>query len=342
MSANADGRFEADALVKLRLVHAKHGSVLFPDHVLVRGAAPFWLQPQWFYAPVLHFADRRSTVLHLGIANLAGSDLVIEVHIDETGFLAELSDESQLYACRISSAVNPTPFRAGRWRRRPDGGVDLPLYHHTTRANKKSIVTSQEIWGSAWNFQGDKKLLNCSYAYFTSLRRIESRHDLQRIGMASDGRLLLRLDQTPTGLPPDAVLDVYRESTENRQHGVSLWVPAEHIAPTHVWMHKTSLVEYELAHPWIYRVGLVPAGHYRFAGNKASDGQPDLKRFRQVVIGDCQTTGGLAAPYDEEDTSETFLLENLAGATVFDFWLEHANQELWHADTEKQEFGDAQ
>jgi hypothetical protein len=66
MPRNKDGSFEADGLVKVRLVHAKHGSVLIPDHIFVRDAASFWLQPQWVYVPILHFAPDASTVLHVG------------------------------------------------------------------------------------------------------------------------------------------------------------------------------------------------------------------------------------------------------------------------------------
>ena len=338
-----DGSFEADGLVKVRLVHAKHGSVLMPDHILVRDAAPFWLQPQWFYAPILHFTSgEASTVLYVGVANKLQADPIIEVHFDDGGRVADLSDHSQLYECHVKASADVTPFRSGRWRPRPDAGVDLRLYHHTTKANKKSIRESREIWGSPWNLQGNKRLLNCSYAYFTSLQHISGRDDLKRIGMAHDGRLALRLDQTPDGFPPDVVLPVYRESTDNRKDTVSLWVPAEHVAPSHVWKHTTDRVVYEVTHPWIYRVGMAPEGRYAFAGDNAAFGQPDLKQFQYLVLGDCTTKEGLAAPYDEEETSETLLIEELAGETLFDFWRENANQPLWHRDVELQQLDEPQ
>jgi len=335
---NQDGSFEATGLIKVRLVHARHGSVLLPDHILVRDVAPFWLQSQWFYPSILHFAAKASTVLYVGVANKVQADPIIEVHFGEGDLVADLSDRSQLYDCYVKASVDVTPFRSGRWRQRPDGGVDLRLYHHTTRANKKSILGSREIWGSPWNFQGNKRLLNCSYAYFTSLQRIGGTDDLKRIGMAHDGRLALRLDQTPEGLPPDVLVSVYRESTDNRQATVGLWVPAEHVAPSHVWKHTTDHVEYEVAHPWIYRVGMAPAGRYAFAGDSAGFRQRDLKQFHYLVLGDCTTTAGLAAPYDEEDTHETFLIEDLEEATLFDFWRGHANQPLWDDKVELQDF----
>lgn len=342
MPRTKDGSFEADGLVKVRLVHAVHGSVLLPDHILLRDAAPFWLQPQWVYAPVLHFASKASTVLYVGVANKVHADPIVEVHFDGGGLVADLPDRSQLYECHVKASVDVSPFRAGRWRPRSDGGVNLRLYHHTTKANKKSILASREIWGSRWNFQGNKKLLNCSYAYFTSLQRISGRADLKRIGMAHDGRLALRLDQTPTGFPPDIVLPVYRESTDNRTDTVSLWVPAEHVAPSHVWKHTTDRVTYEVTHPWTYRIGMAPDGRYAFAGDNAAFAQPDLKRFQYLVLGDCRTKEGLAAPYDEESTSETFLIEELGGETLFGFWCEHANQSLWHRDVQLQELGEQQ
>lgn len=279
-----------------------------------------------------------STTLYVGVANKQGFDVVVRVSFDGRHQLASLKDRSHTYACFIEGPSTIPAIKAGLCRLRPDGGVDLRLYHHTTKASKKAILSSGQVWGSKWNFQGNKKLANCSYAYFSSLQRIESPQDLHRIAMASDGRIALRLDQTADGRRPDLVIDVYRESTENRRARLGLWVPAEHVAPSHVWKHTTGVVEYEVAHPWISRVGLKPGGHYYIDRNHAADDQQDLKRFDHLVLGDCTTLAGLAAPYDEEDTSETFLIEEVSSGTVFDFWRQHSNQVLWHQDGEAQIF----
>jgi hypothetical protein len=336
---NADGSFEAEALIKVRLGHAQHGSILLPDHILVCDGTRFWLQPQWISPPILHFAETNSAIFYVAVANKIGADPLVKVRFDEDGFVADLPDRSQLYAGRVAAPIDVTPFRSGRWRERDDGGVDLRLYHHTTAANKKSILASGEVWGSAWNFQGNKRLRNVSYAYFTSLDRIADRDDLKRIAMAHDGHLAFRLDQSPANAGPDLVLDVYRESTENRTARIGLWVPAEHIAPSHVWKHTTAQVEYEVTHPWIYRVGLAPGGRYAFERDTAALTQTGLKHFEYLVLGDCTTQSGLAAPYDEEDTSETVLIQSLTGETVFGFWRRNANEALWRDDVERQEFG---
>lgn len=158
MPRNRDGSFEADALIKVRLVHAKHGSILLCDHILVRDATRFWLQPRWVYPPILTFAESNTASFRVAVANKIGADPVVEVQFDETGFVADLPDRSQLYTGRIRSPVDVTPFRSGRWRERSGGGLDLRLYHHTTPANKRSILSSGEVWGSSWNFQGNKRL----------------------------------------------------------------------------------------------------------------------------------------------------------------------------------------
>jgi hypothetical protein len=41
---------------------------------------------------------------------------------------------------------------------------------------------------------------------------------------------------------------------------------------------------------------------------------PGLKAFNYIVVGDCTTLQGLAAPYDEEDTTQ---IENRACACSF-------------------------
>jgi hypothetical protein len=60
-----------------------------------------------------------------------------------------------------------------------------------------------------------------------------------------------------------------------------------------------------------------------------------------VVIGDATTVAGLAAPYDEEDT--TFLLKierPLAGSNILDFWFLNSNQDLFTGKiVETQAFG---
>lgn len=327
-----------EGYVKLRLVHGRGRTIALPDHVLVSGDAPYWLQPQWVYASMLALDEPGYTSIHLAVANPWNRDVIIRVEFTGGGFVTGLPDRSQMYRCTIHGPANLAVYKAGRYRLREDGGVNLRLHHHTAKSIKPLIVKSGHVRGSAWNFQGTRELENCAYAYFTSLDRIGTDADLHRIAMSGTGRLPLRLDQSPDGLPPDLVLDVYRERLSERTSRVALWVPAEHVAASHIFEHHTNVVEYEMAHPWIYRVGLEPGQNYGFEGDKALLDQPGLKRFAYVVLGDCTTLDGLAAPYDEEVTDETFETQDMGEQTVFQFWREHGNQQLWTGATEQQTF----
>ncbi|MEI5671845.1 MULTISPECIES: hypothetical protein [unclassified Nocardioides] len=327
-----------DGYVKVRLVHRRGRTIVLPDHVMVSSNAPYWLQPQWVYPSMLMLDDPGYTGVHLAVANPWNRDIIIRVDITGDGFVTDFADHSQMYRCTIHGPANLALYKAGRYRLREDGGVELRLYHHTAKPFKPLILKSGYIRGSAWNFQGTRELENCAYAYFTSLDRIATDADLQRIAMSGTGRLPLRLDQSPDGLPPDLVLDVYKERLSQRTARVGLWVPAEHIAASHIYEHHTRVVEYEMAHPWIYRVGLEPGQNYEFQGDKALRDQSGLRRFDYVVLGDCTTLAGLAAPYDEDVTGETFEIQALRGHTIFQFWREHGNQELWTGTTEKQTF----
>ena len=330
-----------EGLVKVRLVHAQHGSVILVDQIVLveEGRQPYWLQPQWIGPPILHFLDdfAIATIWVRGIG-VRGTQVDLEIELRADGRVTALDDRSEIYRAKVVASNDPYHHKAGRARLRDDGSFDLRLYHHTTPANKASIASSGEVWGSAWNFQGNKQLANCSYAYFTNLPVIETESDLRRIAMASDGTLPLRLDQSPDWAGPDLVLTVYRESTENRAATVWLWVPAEHVSPAHIFKHSQGQVEYEVAQPCIYRLGLEPAGKYRFVVDQGASEQPDLKRFHYVVLGDCTTLEGLEAPYDEDNTSEIFEVQELGAQSIFEFWRNHGNQPLYSGDVETQEF----
>lgn len=327
-----------DGLIKLRLVHARGRSLVLPDQVVVRGPGTFWLQPHWFYPSVLQLDEPGYTQLHIAVANPWGSDVIVRVEIRGDAQVTSLADLSQIYRCTIYGSRNLNRYKAGRARVRPDGGIDLRLHHHTRKETKPLILASKHIRGSSWNFQGTKELANCGYAYFTSLDRIETEMDLRRIAMSGTGHIPLRLDQSPTGAPPDLDLEVYRERTENRAVRIPLWVPAGHVSPSHIYEHHTAVVEYEVAHPWIYRVGLEPGATYEFVGDRAMPDQHGLKRFDYIVIGDCTNEPGLAAPYDEDITDEIFEIQDLGDRTVFQFWRERGDQDLLRGASEKQEF----
>ena len=90
------------------------------------------------------------------------------------------------------------------------------------------IEDSGNFRGSPWNIQGNKKLTNVSFAYFTCLDSITTQADLTQIAMANDGKIYLMVDgfNPPADLTPRTAeskyaneiltLEVYREDTANR------------------------------------------------------------------------------------------------------------------------------
>jgi hypothetical protein len=315
--------------------------VLLPEVVALGEDGRRWLQPQFVYAPLLCFAEGDARA-QLWIAALdhsrnraRGFDCTVTFR--RSDLVSSLPDHGQVFRCEISSAHSPAELAVGRARRRPDGGLDVKVHHHTTRESLALIHGSGYVHGSRWNYQGTRELTNIGYAYFTNLRSIRTEGDLRAMAMASDGRLGLQLDTTH-GPTPDLVLEVYRASTRDRTATLTLWVASEAIATPHIWQHIGPPVHYEIAHPWTYRVGLQPGSHLTFRRDRATLDPASARAFDYAVIGDCTTIAGLEAPYDEENTTETFTVQALAGSNVFDFWRLNANTNLHAAATVVQAF----
>jgi hypothetical protein len=317
-------------VIKLKMLHRRGATVLLPEVIVLGGTDPVWVQPHFFYAPSLAFGDGDATAsLRLGALdpNRAKPGLDLSVTFAKSDKCGSFADSSETYRCVVESEYSPNELATGEARVRSDGGLDLQLYHHTASGTLPVIQDSQQVRGSEWNYQGTRKLENVHYAYFTSLRRIESEGDLRALAMASSGQLDFRLD-TNHRAAPDLVIPVYRASTHDRDATLTLWVPAEAVSTPHVWQHIGPPVHYELAHPWIHRVGVPPGGHVAFADGRAIFDPNVLKRFDYAVIGDCTTVDGLRAPFDEEATTSTFHIQDLGGTDAFEFWYQHQNSSL--------------
>lgn len=62
--------------------------------------------------------------------------------------------------------------------------------------------------------------------------------------------------------------------------------------------------------------------------------QEGLKAFDYIVVGDCTTLDGLAAPYDEENTAHIMKVEGMTpGTTILDFWFARGNSDLYTGKT---------
>jgi hypothetical protein len=113
------------------------------------------------------------------------------------------------------------------------------------------------------------------------------------------------------------------------------------LAPQHIYLHdEGQAVYYEFPHSLVHRIGTRPDGKVHFDDQMRVPRQEDLKGFDYVVVGDCRGIEGLAAPYDEEDTTDVMKLERMPdGVSILTFWFEHGNQDLYSGkQVEVQEF----
>lgn len=318
-----------EGLIKLKLIHAQGFSLLLPELLVAEVGGWKWYQPKFFTACLLHYLDGFA-ICNLWI-DLSEEPPRLSIQFTSGQLVRKFEDGSHLYSCFISGASDLAAIATGTCTVSDDNDLLLDLFHHTTPEYRKAIEESGHFRSSQWNVQGTKKLENVGYAYFTSLPVIQTEHDLQRIAMASDEQIVLM----PTNARSwaDAVsIRVYRENTWNRRATLKVSVPASAVASQHVYRHapRGEVVYFELCHPEIFRVGLVPGAVLPFEGGRAQPVLNDLKRFDYVVLGDADTAIGLEAPYDEENTKALFIVERCPDESIFDFWRRNANTDQFN------------
>lgn len=351
--------------VKVKLLHARHGSIVVPDQIYLKApsAKPrsqrmLWIQPLAFLAPLL---GKTSEDIHCGIFVDISCGQSIEVTFAESGFERAFDDGSYLFQCSIRGPANLAQYATGAGIMAPTGAPILDLFHHTSPAAKESILGGGHFRGSRWNVQGTKTLQNVGYVYFTPLSAIMAEDDLQQIAMSADERLFLLRDNAPQ--PPVVkqvllrlieegigswqedvlVLKVYRESTKNRRATIRLGVDADLLAPQHLLMHNPDgkPVYYEVNQPFIHRLGVTPEVTLPIRDGVVDRGNASVQRFDYVVLGDATTLDGLAAPYDEEDTTHIFKIHRVPdGMTPLSFWFAKPNADHFTPlSPDMQEFG---
>ena len=339
------GNQRFDGLVKLKLVHSRGVSLLIPDQIYLE-APTVWFQPKTFLPCVLQKDD--SSVRASLYCDIADGH-TLQIDIEDNGLVRSFDDSSFLYRCMMLGPTELVALATGEWSM-IDDRPHLRLYHHTSEAASDSITKSQEFWPSAWNIQGNRKLKNVGYAYFTPLKKIKDNTDLAAIAMSPNRTLhYLRDGATDPGRLPanwrstklsQDVLEVqvYWSAPDKRDHTVAVDVDATTLAPHHVWRHDTRQVWYEVVCPEILRVGLEPGVKLQFDTTGRVLARPCLRRFSYMVIGDATTLDGLGAPLDEENTTQTFKVHD-AGAPPLELWFENANTDQYsRLTTTEQEF----
>lgn len=314
--------FEHEGFIKCKLVHHDRYSVVIPDQVYFKaGSELYWVQPLYFSGnQVAWFGSYGLCDVGVDISH----GVCLKIRFNNKDAFSWLEDGSVLYKCQIKGPKFLYPYRTGKAKIK-DGVPLIKLHHHTTREAKKSIENSNEFWSSSWNIQGTKKSTNISYLYLTSLPDISDVNDLIQIAMSSQGKLGFRVDSNFTSTP-DLVLNVYRESTNNRTHTLSHWINAAHLAsqPCFKHMPPDSFVYHAIVSPFIHRIGLEIGTTVSI--EKGYLIPKKLKSLRYAVVGDATTIAGLSAPYDEENTNEKLKIEYITQPLeIIQFWVENAN-----------------
>lgn len=314
--------FEYEGFIKCKLVHNDSYSVVIPDQVYIEFDGQIkWIQPLYFSGNII--GDFGCYYLcDIGIDISHGPCLRVRFRNDELE--SRLNDGSLLYRCKIKGPANLNLYITGDAQ--INAGIpSLELFHHTSEEAKKSIINSGVFYSSDWNIQGTKKSKNISYLYLTSLPEIKNTDDLNQIAMSSEGRIAFRVDSNFTN-SPDLILDVYRESTENRTCTLSHWVDAELLSTQPCFRHSPpdGYGYHAVVSPFIHRIGVEHGRCVEICGDKLN--ASDNKLMEYTVVGDATTIDGLGAPYDEEDTPEKLKIEFLTEPDeIMSFWIKNAN-----------------
>lgn len=319
---------EYEGLIKCKLVHNTHYTLIVPDQVYIKfGADLFWVQPLFFLANLIQFFED-SGECNIPIDISHGANILAT--FSATDLDRRFGDGSLVYRCKIRGPAKLFQFATGR-AFMGKHFLYIELFHHTNSTARKSIEISAEFRASSWNIQGNKKLTNIHYLYLTPLPKIACDNDLFEIAMSTHGRIELRLDQNVTN-HPDETLDVYRESTKNRTETIRCWVRSDQLSPQHMYRHTSvdGLVYYEVVSPFTHRIGVEPETNISIQKKTNTLTPVSPKSLTYVVLGDATTRAGLRAPYDEEHTDEILKIDNLLCDTEFiRYWRKNANSDLY-------------
>jgi len=323
------GDTEFEGYIKCKLVHTDIYSVIIPDLIYVKQDDEnfIWFQICSFLPNFIGIFSDTEIYCTISIDIAFGNTL--KIIFDNNNHVLNLSDNSNIFKCKIYSIPNLTDYSTGRGKI-INNIPYLTLFHHTTENNKKLILNGNFYFGSKWNFQGTKKLENINYCYFTSLDEIKMPNDLRMIGMSNDEQILLIQDITDKIIP----IKVYREVAENRTSTIENLVPSCLIANNHIYRHwqaEDGYTYYEFCTPFIYRVGVKP-GEKLFIENNRIIINEGAKKMDYIIIGNANSDDGLLAPFDEENTSSIFKIEQFADNSdnILLFWKRNSNTDQYN------------
>lgn len=287
-------------MIKCKLIYTEEFELIIPDLIFIkfRKNQFRWFQFHHFIPGTFALDDNNR--FHVAIDISGGHRLIVSFSPKE--FVKKLSDNSNLYNCRIRGPKKIREFSTGEGKL-IDGIPYIYLYHHTSKENKTSILKSKELWGSPWNYQGNKKIKNLEFCYFTSLDRIKMPLDWKMIAMAQNERILAIVDKTLEKIP----IKLNREPTENRNSTIEFLIDTSLLANDHINERKydepnNSNYFYEMMFPYIYRVGIELGSHIKFNKDHIVKKSKDNVSPNYIVLGKGYDRNAITAAYNEEET----------------------------------------
>jgi hypothetical protein len=136
-------------------------------------------------------------------------------------------------------------------------------------------------------------------------------------------------------------LPVYTSTTRKHDTRLRFWVDSTALSPMHLHMHEgSSATFYAPVLPYVMRIGTDPGDVVRFDHDLCIQHDKEIRAFEYIVVGNCTTLEGLAAPYDEENTTSIMKIECPAhGTNLQDFWFDQGNKDHFSKkDVRKAEF----
>lgn len=324
-----------DARIKCRLVHMEGNSVVVPDFILLNDGG--WVQPLFFSVPLLAEFDEKPHSCEFCIDIQEGQTIKIRFH--SNGFMKEFADKSHLYKCEIYGPPDIVKYTSGDYLEENDQ-ILLRLFHHTNDGGFDGIMKSSTFWSSRWNYRGSKECINYNFVYFTHIPEIKYDSDLVTVAMSKDGTLDYKIDSfLPVSGPlnfredyKDSIYtaNVYRSTSTERDCRIDLDVAVETIDIKHLyWHHQGNSPFYEICFPYIHRIKTLPKAVVVFNEEFTVESQAPIVNSEYAIIGDARSKEGLAAPFEEEDTSFIFKIEDCKGKTIHEYWFAHSNQDLF-------------
>lgn len=294
------GKSYYDAVIKCKLVINRDYLNITPDLIYIITAKNEFKWFQFFHFLPGIFDSEKNFKSHNFIDISGGHKCIISFGKDD--YIKKLADDSVLYKCKIRGPKNIRQYATGKGKI-INGIPYIYLYHHTKDKFKKMILESKNLLGSKWNYQGNKKLKNVEYCYFTSIDMMKMQSDLKMIAMSTDAQIKMIVDKTMERIS----VKIPRQSTLDRKANIKFLIDGSLISNNHINQRMWDEIEnidyfYEIKFPYIFRVGIKPGTSINFKKDMIVHRSSKNISPNYIIMGKSTSKKGLLAPFHEEET----------------------------------------